>query len=169
MSTLPTRLPASPLPWPPQGLPLLLGPLHIAFLEMVIDRVCSLAFEVESGYADAMQRPPRARGARLFSRHRVLRAALQGLLALGLPVGLTLVLRYQGVAFGLALTVSQLWPTATRLFHFEHLGTGQAASGNQARRRWTQSARPVSIHSPVAPPSTVNNRPPHQPPNKNPL
>lgn len=156
------------------GLPLLLGPLHIAFLEMVIDPVCSLAFEVESGDADAMQRPPRAPGARLFSRHRVLRAALQGLLALGLLVGLTLALHYQGVAagalrtmaflalvacivalilanrtatrggaprhrssnpvltgilvaVGLALTVSQLWPTATRLFHFERLGTGLTA------------------------------------------
>ena len=156
------------------GLPLLLGPLHIAFLEMVIDPVCSLAFEVESGDADAMQRPPRVRGARLFSRHRVLRAALQGLLALGLLVGLTLALHYQGVAagalrtvgffalvacivalilanrtatrggaprhrssnpvltgilvaVGLALTVSQLWPTATRLFHFERLGTGLTA------------------------------------------
>ena len=153
------------------GLPLLLGPLHIAFLEMVIDPVCSLAFEVESGDADAMQRPPRARGSRLFSRQQVLRAALQGLLALGLLVGLTLALHYQGVAagalrtmaffalvacivalilanrtsarggaprhgssnpvltgilvaVGVALTVSQLWPTATRLFHFERLGTG---------------------------------------------
>ena len=31
------------------GLPILLGPMHIAFLEMVIDPVCSLVFEAENG------------------------------------------------------------------------------------------------------------------------
>ena len=71
------------------GLPLLLGPLHIAFLEMVIDPVCSLAFEAEAGERDAMQRPPRAPGSRLFSQARILRASLQGLTALALLGTLT--------------------------------------------------------------------------------
>ena len=31
------------------------------------------------------------------------------------------------MAVGLALAVSQLWPTATRLLHFERLGSGMAA------------------------------------------
>jgi P-type Ca2+ transporter type 2C len=30
------------------GLPILFGPVHIAFLEMVIDPVCSLVFEAET-------------------------------------------------------------------------------------------------------------------------
>ena len=30
------------------GLPILLEPMHIAFLEMVIDPVCSLVFEAEA-------------------------------------------------------------------------------------------------------------------------
>ena len=30
------------------GLPVLFGPVHIAFLEMIIDPVCSLVFEAES-------------------------------------------------------------------------------------------------------------------------
>ena len=30
------------------GLPIIFGPIHIAFLEMVIDPVCSLAFEAET-------------------------------------------------------------------------------------------------------------------------
>ena len=30
------------------GMPILFGPIHIAFLEMVIDPVCSLVFEAET-------------------------------------------------------------------------------------------------------------------------
>lgn len=41
------------------GSPILLAPVHIAFLEMVIDPVCSLVFESESEETDAMRRPPR--------------------------------------------------------------------------------------------------------------
>lgn len=41
------------------GLPPLMGPLHIAFLEMVIDPVCSIAFEAEPEEPDLMRRPPR--------------------------------------------------------------------------------------------------------------
>ena len=42
------------------GLPLVFWPLHIAFLEMVIDPVCSIVFEAEGEEADTMRRPPRA-------------------------------------------------------------------------------------------------------------
>ena len=34
------------------GLPILFGPVHIAFLEMVIDPVCSLVFEAETEEED---------------------------------------------------------------------------------------------------------------------
>ena len=42
------------------GLPILFGPMHIAFLEMIIDPVCSLVFEAESEEDDVMSRPPRS-------------------------------------------------------------------------------------------------------------
>ena len=42
------------------GLPIMFGPIHIAFLEMVIDPVCSLVFEAETEEDDVMRRPPRA-------------------------------------------------------------------------------------------------------------
>ena len=48
------------------GWPLLLFPVHIVFLEFVIDPACSLVFEAEESDQDAMQRPPRDPGARLF-------------------------------------------------------------------------------------------------------
>lgn len=41
------------------GLPLLLTPLHIAFLELVIDPACSIVFEAENGDEALMQQAPR--------------------------------------------------------------------------------------------------------------
>jgi Ca2+-transporting ATPase len=47
--------------------PLALLPAHIAFLQLVIDPVSSIAFEAEPEEAGAMRRPPRAANAPLFS------------------------------------------------------------------------------------------------------
>ena len=41
-------------------------PLHIAFLELIIDPVCSLAFEAEPEEANVMRRPPEDPQARLL-------------------------------------------------------------------------------------------------------
>src|SRR5215468_3137970 len=70
------------------GLPLLFWPLHIAFLEMVIDPVCSIVFEAEGEEADTMRRPPRAPSAPLFTAGFVIWSLLQGVLALALVAGL---------------------------------------------------------------------------------
>jgi Ca2+-transporting ATPase len=48
------------------GGPLFLYPLHVVFLEFVIDPACSLVYEAEQGGAEAMQRPPRDPAQRLF-------------------------------------------------------------------------------------------------------
>ena len=61
------------------GWPVLLYPLHIVFLELVIDPACSLAFENEPPEADLMRRPPRARDDALFGREAILTALVQGL------------------------------------------------------------------------------------------
>lgn len=65
-------------------LPILLGPMHIALLEMVIDPVCSLAFEAETEEEDIMRRPPRAPSEPLFSRWLIGWSLLQGAFALTL-------------------------------------------------------------------------------------
>jgi Ca2+-transporting ATPase len=49
------------------GGPIVLYPVHVVFLEFVIDPACSLAFEAESGEREAMRRPPRKPGEPLFS------------------------------------------------------------------------------------------------------
>jgi Ca2+-transporting ATPase len=59
--------------------PLLLLPVHIALLELIIDPSCSLIFEAEPAEKNIMQRPPRSRAQRLFSRRTVWIAVLQGL------------------------------------------------------------------------------------------
>ncbi len=60
------------------GMPLLIGPVHIAFLEMIIDPVCSLAFEAETEERDIMQRPPRRPDSPLFSRWLLGWSVVQG-------------------------------------------------------------------------------------------
>jgi len=47
--------------------PMIFSPLHIAFLELIIDPVCSLVFEAEPEERDLMRRPPRDPKAKLFS------------------------------------------------------------------------------------------------------
>ncbi len=60
------------------GWPLILFPVHIVFLELVIDPACSVAFEAEPGDPGLMSRPPRRVGASLFSRRLVLVSLAQG-------------------------------------------------------------------------------------------
>jgi Ca2+-transporting ATPase len=69
------------------GLPLILTPIHIAFLEMVIDPACSVVFEAEEEEDDVMQRPPRNPESPLLLPRRILWAALQGLIALAILAG----------------------------------------------------------------------------------
>jgi Ca2+-transporting ATPase len=64
------------------GLPFMLTPVHIAFLEMVIDPACSIVFEAERAERDLMRRPPRHASSRLLSPAMGGWGLLQGLLAL---------------------------------------------------------------------------------------
>lgn len=64
------------------GLPPVLYPAHIAFLELIIDPACSAAFENEPGEPELMRRPPREPGALLFGGASLTRALVQGLAVL---------------------------------------------------------------------------------------
>jgi Ca2+-transporting ATPase len=64
------------------GWPTMLFPLHIAFLELVIDPACSMVFENEPAESDVMQRPPRDVKQPLFGGMTLGLALLQGLGAL---------------------------------------------------------------------------------------
>jgi Ca2+-transporting ATPase len=60
------------------GWPLLLLPVHIVFLELIIDPSCSLIFEAEQPEPNIMRRPPRSPTEPLFTRATLGVAFLQG-------------------------------------------------------------------------------------------
>ena len=70
------------------GWPMLLMPVHILFLQLIIDPACSVVFESEPLEVGAMTSKPRSPEARLFDREVLLRGLWQGagLLALLLAV-----------------------------------------------------------------------------------
>ncbi|NRR30212.1 cation-translocating P-type ATPase [Oxalobacteraceae bacterium] len=65
------------LGWPP-----LLYPMHIVFLELIIDPACSLVYENEVEEADVMCQPPRLPTAPLFGMRAMVLALAQGMGAL---------------------------------------------------------------------------------------
>jgi Ca2+-transporting ATPase len=73
--------------------PLLLLPVHIVFLELIIDPSCSLIFEAEEAEDNVMKRPPRNPDERLFSKRTIGLALLQGLSVLGVCLGVFMVAR----------------------------------------------------------------------------
>ena len=70
------------------GLPLVLAPLHIAFLELVIDPACSIVFEAEEGAASLMHRPPRRADEPLLRGRHILLSLVQGSVVTAAVVGL---------------------------------------------------------------------------------
>jgi len=64
------------------GWPAMFSPVHIVFMEFVIDPACSVVFEAEREADDVMRRPPRRATRSLFDRRSLLLAIAQGLLVL---------------------------------------------------------------------------------------
>ena len=64
------------------GWPLFMFPVHVVFLEFVIDPACSLVFEAERSERDVMKRPPRDPRAPLFTRGMLAESVMLGLAAL---------------------------------------------------------------------------------------
>ena len=64
------------------GGPIALMPVHILFLELVIDPACSIVFEAEPEDADVMSRPPRNPTTPLFGSRLLGLGFLQGASAL---------------------------------------------------------------------------------------
>ncbi len=78
------------------GMPLLLLPVHILFLQLIIDPACSIAFEAEPAEENIMRRPPRPVGAPLFDRALLIHAGMQG----GIALAATLAVFVAALAFG---------------------------------------------------------------------
>lgn len=92
------------------GWPLLLLPVHILFLQLIIDPACSIVFEAEPDEHDSMQRPPRLPSALLFDRHTMLLGMMQGMALLAVLLTIYASALYFGKAEGeaRALTFSAM-------------------------------------------------------------
>lgn len=60
-------------------LPLILWPVHIVFLELIIDPACSIIFEAEREERNVMSRPPKAIGEPFFGPKKILLSCTQGI------------------------------------------------------------------------------------------
>jgi Ca2+-transporting ATPase len=70
------------------GWPMVLGPIHVVFLELVIDPVSSIVFEAEPEEEGLMARPPRQPDAPLFGAPLLLHGLLQGAVVLAATLGI---------------------------------------------------------------------------------
>ncbi|MGZ8210342.1 MAG: HAD-IC family P-type ATPase, partial [Burkholderiales bacterium] len=92
------------------GWPLLLLPVHILFLQLIIDPACSVVFEAEPEEADVMRRAPRPPDASLFDRSTVVFGLLQGggILAIVFAVFAITLYREQDAEVARALTFTAM-------------------------------------------------------------
>lgn len=70
------------------GAPLVLLPLHVVFLEMIIDPACSIVFEREPPEANVMRRPPRQPSRHLLDLATLLSGLAEGMIVLAAVVGI---------------------------------------------------------------------------------
>ncbi len=76
--------------------PLVLLPVHVVFLELIIDPACSVVFEAEPEEADVMNRPPRNSQEPLFSRRTLIMSLLQGASVLLIVLAVFAIALYRG-------------------------------------------------------------------------
>ena len=88
------------------GWPAVLMPVHILFLQLIIDPVCSIVFEAEPEEADVMQRPPRLSTVRLFDYAVLKHGLLQGALLLEVVLAIFSTLLYRGMGADEARTLT---------------------------------------------------------------
>lgn len=92
------------------GWPLLLLPVHIMFLQLIIDPACSIVFEAEPPEDDIMRRAPRASSESLFDRRTLGLGSLQGVLLLVIVLAIfgTSLYRGQGESVARSLTFTTM-------------------------------------------------------------
>jgi Ca2+-transporting ATPase len=79
------------------NMPLVLLPVHIVFLELIIDPACSIVFESEKEEHNVMNRPPRKKAEGLFTRRTLVLSLLQGFVVLAIVFVVYWIALYQGL------------------------------------------------------------------------
>jgi P-type Ca2+ transporter type 2C len=70
------------------GYPLVLWPVHVVFMELIIDPSCSVIFEAEKAEKNVMSRPPRNLNEPFFGAKKILISCLQGVWVLLATLGI---------------------------------------------------------------------------------
>lgn len=119
------------------GGPLMLLPLHVVFLELIIDPASTLVFEREPAAADVMQRPPRSPSRRLLDAR-----TLFGSIGQGLTVFAAVAAIY---ALGRASEVSvpQLAALSFTALVIGNLGLIVVNRAGAEHRRWWRQSNPA--------------------------
>ena len=86
--------------------PLVLLPVHIVFLELIIDPACSIVFEAEPEESHIMNRPPRDLQEPLFNKRTIALSLLQGASVLMTVLGVFLIAMHTGLGELEARTLS---------------------------------------------------------------
>lgn len=116
------------------GMPVALFPVHIVFLEMIIDPACSIAFEAEAEEDLNMKRPPRDPKEKLLNWKRIDLSLLQGVVSLAICFTIYAIVLKMGkgeaearslsfatlVFSNLALILTNRSWTKSLLFSFKH-------------------------------------------------
>lgn len=76
------------------NMPLLLWPVHIVFLELIIDPACSIIFEAEKEEENIMSRPPKSRKEDFFTGRKILISCMQGISILAIVLAIYLTCLY---------------------------------------------------------------------------
>ncbi len=81
-------------------LPLLLWPVHIVFLELIIDPACSIIFEAEIEEKNIMNRPPKKIDEPFFNGKKILLSCLQGCAVLAIVLAVYFIYLNNGYSEG---------------------------------------------------------------------
>ena len=83
------------------GWPIIFTPVHIMFMELIIDPICSVVFEAEEADKDIMRRRPRRRNSSILGGRSLFTALIQGFIVLiitGTVYGYTLAIGWEEAA-----------------------------------------------------------------------
>lgn len=119
------------------GGPLILLPLHVVFLELIIDPASTLVFEREPAAADVMRRPPRSPSQRLLDARTLFGSLGQGLVVFAAVAAI--------YALGRASEVSvpQLAALSFTALVVGNLGLIVVNRAGAAHRRWWRQSNPA--------------------------
>lgn len=124
------------------GWPLVLLPIHIVFLEFIIDPSCTLIFESEAEDSRAMQRPPRRLNQPMFGRHLIVRSLTLGLAVSAVVVATFAWLQHSGATENKARSLTFLMIVLTNLLLILSISGGRAI-----REAFAQKIHPLPIIS----------------------